>query len=573
MRLGRFIFVCQLLLSMASGSALAAPVSPSRATELASGWLCEGSTRLGKELSLQMQATIPYSNDFGEISFYAIQLVPQGLIIVSANDLVEPVIAFSDSGTTNDLVFGNPLWAMLCSDLAQRNEEARMIEASYVAPAALSMSGAMPTVQPEHAQANKAKWERYAQSAKTSATRVTSLLAAAQTDPMDAESESPSYGGLPSVSDQRIAPILQTKWSQLTAQGLTCYNYFTPSNYYAGCVATAMAQLLRYWQYPVTGIGQLTCNITVAGNSRTATTRGGDDLGGAYPWSDMPLDPQQGMLTPAGRQAIGRLLADCGTTVSMIYTGSGSAASLLAARQKLVSVFGFSNARYLYTVGGIAPSVRNGILMSNLAAGYPVLTGISQTASTSGHAVITDGLGYASSTRYFHVNYGWGGGSDAWYNMPGMDSSPAYNVVDLLVYNAFPTNTGELISGRIVNATATPLQGVSITATNAGSSFTALSDAKGYYGIIVPGGATYVLTACTPGYAVGTVTGIVVRATSTYFDAPANYWGGDITLASESLQSVPTLNEWGLIIFAVSIVYFGARFMEAQQAMQERGVA
>ena len=77
--------------------------------------------------------------------------------------------------------------------------------------------------------------------------------------------------GLTSVSDVRIAPLTQTTWDQQTAAAAgtaACYNYYTPpygagntTNYPAGCVATAMAQLMRYYQFPTTGVG--TASFTI----------------------------------------------------------------------------------------------------------------------------------------------------------------------------------------------------------------------------------------------------------------------------------------------------------------------
>ena len=74
------------------------------------------------------------------------------------------------------------------------------------------------------------------------------------------------------MSDVRIAPLTQSTWDQQTAAGAgttACYNYYTPpygagniTNYPAGCVATAMAQLMRYYQFPSAGIGTAGFTIT-----------------------------------------------------------------------------------------------------------------------------------------------------------------------------------------------------------------------------------------------------------------------------------------------------------------------
>ncbi len=56
--------------------------------------------------------------------------------------------------------------------------------------------------------------------------------------------------GQSSISDIRISPLVQSRWSQGTAGGQNCYNYYIPNNWACGCAATAMAQLMRFHQHP-----------------------------------------------------------------------------------------------------------------------------------------------------------------------------------------------------------------------------------------------------------------------------------------------------------------------------------
>lgn len=545
MRFHLFKWSCLILFTAGLCAALAAPVPKGRATDLANGWLREGQARLGKKMNSKVHEEVPYRDEAGDVSFYAIQLVPQGLIIVSADDVIEPVVAFSDSGTTNDLVAGNPLFAMLSIDLPERNKHARAIESAYAESQRQRVNNAKPSRRPEHAQKNKNRWEKYANPAKVAGTKGAAISLVPQPDPTAAAADEPVYDGLPSVSDMRIAPILSSVWSQTTAQGLTCYNYYTPNNYYAGCIATCMAQLMRYWQTPASAYGH------------------------NYVYSDMPLNPQQGTLTLVNRMAIGHLLADCGTAVNMQYSATESSATFSDARNALVSVFGFSNAKYWYTSSGIDPAVRNSILQSNLEAGYPVLTGIRKTSNNAGHAVVTDGFGYSSSTLYFHVNYGWGGTSDGWYNMPIM-SPTAYDMVDLLVYNIFTTGTGEIIAGRIGDSNGVALQGVTITAVGAGTNYTATSDSTGYYGIRVPGGYTYTLTASKQGFIAGGLSGVVIAASSSYYAPNVNNSGANVTLAADPAQAIPVLGEWGMAFLAAIILICGARSIWQQQTRTGR---
>ena len=58
-----------------------------------------------------------------------------------------------------------------------------------------------------------------------------------------------SYG-LSSIPDVRVAPLVKTKWGQ----GNSVWNYYTPNNYVCGCVATAAAQIMKYFEWPKTSV-------------------------------------------------------------------------------------------------------------------------------------------------------------------------------------------------------------------------------------------------------------------------------------------------------------------------------
>ena len=139
------------------------------------------------------------------------------------------------------------------------------------------------------------------------------------------------------VSTVRVAPFLPTLWDQQTiadAGVVACYNYFTPpyaagsgSNYPCGCVATAMSQLMYYFQYPALGVGTNSFGIGINGAPAFASLRGGDGAGGPYLWSDMPPVPQNA--NAAQCQAIGALTYDAGVSVNMAYAANGSDSTLL----------------------------------------------------------------------------------------------------------------------------------------------------------------------------------------------------------------------------------------------------
>src|SRR5581483_11751290 len=291
------------------------------------------------------------------------------------------------------------------------------------------------------------------------------------TDPGLSEAD----GSLSSLSDLRVAPLVQSTWNQTTEQGHNCYNYYTPDNYYDGCVATALGQLMRFWQFPTSGIGRVTQTVYVNGQSQSAATRGGDGSGGAYNWSLMPLSPSSAGYNASQWQMIGALCYDAGVSVNMQYSSAGSGAIMFQCANALQSVFHYSEAQYVNNPTDlITPTA------ANLAAGCPVLFGIS---GQSGHAVVCDGFGYDSGTLYFHINFGWDGAYNAWYVLPYLQTPYNFNVVNTIIYNAFPSSTGELLTGRVMSAQGAPIAGVTLVATTGGQGYSATTDSKGYYGI------------------------------------------------------------------------------------------
>ena len=63
----------------------------------------------------------------------------------------------------------------------------------------------------------------------------------------------------------------------------------------------------------------------------------------------------------------------------------------------------------------------NGMINPNLDSNNPVILGIDDSQG-DGHAVVADGYGYKSSTLYHHLNMGWDGEDDVWYNLPNIDA-------------------------------------------------------------------------------------------------------------------------------------------------------
>lgn len=467
-----FVLTLFLLLSAA---AVADPVTVSEALNAASRWVSVNSSPLGAKLGRTIENVETYKNQDGTDLYYVVNLRPEGYVIVSADDMVEPIVAFSPEGRF-DPSPQNPLYSLANRDIASRIAAVRNKQSE-------ARRKGVAFSPNKTAQAARAKW--------------TALLKGPVGD-------GSTWTYLTSISDPRVDRFIFSKWGQTNECAISCYNYYTPpnapgssTNYPCGCVATAMAQLMRYWQHPTAGVGTTSYLISVCGSPELRALRGGDGNGGPYDWANMVLDPDCSTTTTQ-RQALGSISHDAGVAVGMDYCSGGSGISdLMRIVEAFKGPFQYSEAKLAFDNENQLPTeTRNRAINANLHAGYPVLLAI--IGSSGGHVVVCDGYGYNASTMYHHLNMGWGGSWNAWYNLPTIDSSPSFNTVAGIVYNVYRTGTGEIIAGRVTDPTGNPIAGAIVRA----GSLSAVTNVHGVYAITNVASATqYTVTVEKPGYA------------------------------------------------------------------------
>ena len=490
----------------------AAPVTADQAKTAVRRWLGSESA-LGSPVQGEVSEVRTCSPTNGA-SFHVVKLSGGGFVVTSADTQREPIVALSAG---EDLVEDdrNPLWVLLRNDLALRTQ-------GEGSSGGMQLMGASPV-----AAANEAKWAKL----------------------LGGGAQLMSAQGISSVSDVRVAPFVPSKWNQDEVGNDYCYNYYTPNHYVCGCVATAGAQIMRYFRYPTASMPQFTNpNCAVGGAARTLTTQGG-----TYDWDAMPLVPSSS-ITTSQRQAIGKLTSDVGICCSVDYRSNGSSAGPFLLVHALTNHFGYANAlAYYKNEDQSGNDATKNALLSNLDAGLPVL--VSVQAGNDGHAVIGDGYGYKDNTLYIHFNMGWGGYDDAWYAPPALGTSQYnFNALDGFVYNIFtnqPAN-GVICSGRVLAAGGTPVANAMVSYSRQDGSIGdngivsgndvgfVLTNAKGIYAFILAPGR-YTISASSGGAsAVNAVTltenvGLPLALPKSYWLSPIpevnNRWGVDFVLS------------------------------------------
>ncbi|NCC50563.1 MAG: hypothetical protein EOM20_05030 [Spartobacteria bacterium] len=550
-RLGNVIFLLGAVICFSTvlPYAYGAPVSDSSVRNMIYGWLSESSFRMDQHLAFAIEDIQADYAETGELRGYIVALAGHGFLYVAPDNLIEPVIAFSANGdpaSLNDPE--NPLRIMLDKDMPQRVDRAdrqqQALDNMQAGTRGLQATAADPALA--YGQDMQTRWTRYEQAGLDYRAAEFGDVTGQEVDGRagrgSRESETPNpgvwtdgYGGSATINDVRVATLMGSRWSQGSVQGYNCYNYYTPNNYICGCVATAMAQLMRYFSYPTAAIGIHTNEVLVNSTPQNRTTRGGDGAGGAYDWDAMPLQPSLAVYNESQWAMIGALCADAGVGAGMSYSSGNSTAGFGAAKEAMTNIFQFSNAIYIYDWDDVPTTNLHHILNSNLAGHLPVFMGIRR--SGGGHAVVCDGFGYSSGTPYHHINMGWGGSDDAWYNLPNIDAYYTYNIMDAIIFNLFTNETGEMISGRVLDNEDNPVASASLSATpsGGGATYTATSDSNGYFAVIVPSSATYDLTASSGGQE-STLSGLSVGLSSSFNGFSkgncANYWSADMVITN-----------------------------------------
>ena len=125
----------------------------------------------------------------------------------------------------------------------------------------------------------------------------------------------------------------------------------------------------------------------------------------------------------------------CGTACTQIYTSEGSGTFQVGQAFAAYQRFGFTECKLFRD----PTDEMYEILISNIQAGYPAHLAVENPAGTVGHNVVVDG--YRESDGKFHINFGWGGPLDDWYDIPDANFYYGMTKVEGLIVDIIPTNT------------------------------------------------------------------------------------------------------------------------------------
>ncbi|MBS1647794.1 MAG: thiol protease/hemagglutinin PrtT [Bacteroidetes bacterium] len=356
-----------LLTSLAS----AKPVAPKMAQRVAQNFYTQNSQVGLRTLNLVYTGL----TSAGASAYYAFNVNEgDGFVIVSADDAAQPVIGYA---TTNRFVVPEA-GTTISNWLSTRSKEIDFIQKNNLIP-----SGE-----------NAVLWLKYLQN-KPSVYRTF------------------AGGSAPSS----VAPLVQTTWNQSPY-----YNAMCPHNSVTGCVATAMAQIMRYWSYPAQGTGSSSyCDCSSSGFSNNYGTLSANYGAATYNWANMPLS------VTSANSDVALINYHCGVSVNMDYSPSGSGAWVITgdnpvcAQNSYVQYFKYNpnTIQGLYR-SNYTDSAWFALLKNDLNIGRPIQYVGDDPVQHDGHTWVCDGY---DANNFFHMNWGWGGFDNGWFLLSNLQTT------------------------------------------------------------------------------------------------------------------------------------------------------
>ena len=373
-----------VILAATFSKLLAGPVDATKAQRIGEKFM--KTTSLAQKTDIQSQLVYTYgSRDAAEL--YVFNIKGGGFVVVSAEDAVKPILAYSTTGS------------FLASDIADGFD--------------FTMRGYQEEIQ-------------YVREHKIAATA-------------DITAEWKSIEETGYIRQNRNAKtvdiLLATTWNQNWPYNSQCPEDAEGSGgrVYAGCVATAMGQVINYYKHPARGTGSHTYS---PGGYPTQTANFGET---DYHFELMPNDLDS-LSTDEEVFYIAQLLHHLGISVNMQYSGSGSGAYSFDVPNALENYFGFTGGELedkdwwgwqQYTNEEWAA-----MLKEELDQMRPMYYSGSDDNGLGGHAYVCDGY---DENDYFHFNWGWSGRDDAFCAIGALNTTKyAFNQSNSALFGCYP---------------------------------------------------------------------------------------------------------------------------------------
>ena len=231
-----------------------------------------------------------------------------------------------------------------------------------------------------------------------------------------------------SKADPVVSPLIETQWGQGDPYNKQC-PLIGSNRTITGCVATAMAQIMNYWEYPDSGIG----SHSYIWNDQNLSANFGST---SYDWANM-TNTYGGSSTQAQKDAVATLMYHCGVSVDMNYGIGSSGAVTSDVALALVTFFNYKNTAEYKDRLDYNDDVWIAMLKAELDATprRPIqYRGVSE--EEGGHSFICDGY---DSDNKFHFNWGWNGYNNGYYSIDEMTTGALFTTKQGAIFGIEPS--------------------------------------------------------------------------------------------------------------------------------------
>ena len=346
-----------LMLALFVGQLIASPVDVNTAQKLGLKYVQGNASKQVASLDLAYTLT----TESGADALYVFNF-DGGYIIVAADDVAQPILAYGEEGNfdANNIADGLAYYL---------RHYARQIE--------YAVNNNM-TASPEIAE----QWEQIKSNGVIKGERGTR---------------------------GNVDPLISTNWNQDNPYNLLCpTGQGGPAGHaYAGCVATAMSMVMKYWNWPDHGQGSH--SYTPSGYP----TQSADFENTYYEWTNMPNSCNN-----SNYQPVALLMYHCGVAVNMQYGPSGSGAYSADVPDALINYFRYTDHVYRLERDQYSKFEWEEMLIANLREGFPLY--YSGADTDGGHAFVC--CGYRESDRKFYFNWGWSGFNNNYFAIDALNT-------------------------------------------------------------------------------------------------------------------------------------------------------
>ena len=252
--------------------------------------------------------------------------------------------------------------------------------------------------------------------------------------------------------EKAVSPLLATVWDQgwpYNYYAPACSSYWTNNHCYAGCVACSMSQVMKFWNWPETGVGEHSYSSSSYGGTLSA------NFGATtYNWSIMPN--QLGSQANEAAMAVALLMYHCGIAVDMDFAPDGSGAHTEDVAPALIEHFRYGACANMKSRDNYTRTQWEDMLIAQLDRGIPFVYAGSDT--DGGHAFNCDGY---NDQRKFHFNWGWSGSyNNTYYQIDALNTGNGH-------FNSYQRAVFEIVPDYIYNAMVPAIETMTVEVADA----------------------------------------------------------------------------------------------------------